>query len=510
MNAADIFGIVIFVLIVSLTMYITYWASKRNRDASDFYAAGRSLTGMQNGFAIAGDYLSAASFLGIAGLVALHGYDGFMYAVGWLMGYVIVLYIVAEPFRNSGKFTLADVLSFRLSQRPVRSASAVVTLAVTLFYMVAQLVGAGAIIQLLVGIPYEFAIIFIGILMIIYVSVGGMLATSWVQIIKAVLLMSAMIIMILFIGVIFNFNINSLFGTVIDTNGVQFLEPGQLYTNPIDLFSLGMALILGTAGLPHLLVRFYTVPSAQAARKSVIWAMGIIGIFYILITFIGFAASSLVGRDRIMEVDAGGNMAAPLLGAYLGGGEGTFGGELFMSAIAAVAFATIIAVVAGLVITGAGAFAHDIYTNVIKRGEVDSDKQFKVARRASLVIGILSILIGILAKDMNVAYLVVLAFCVGASANLPVFIFSIYWKRFNTTGAVASMLIGTIAAVGLVMIGPSVMGDNAIFPLANPGVVSIPLGFLSAIVFTFLGKRDEEEAKYSEMTVRANTGIEAE
>ena len=506
----QIFGVILFVVIVALTMYVTYIAAKRNKDTSDFYAAGRSLTGMQNGFALAGDYLSAASFLGIAGLVALHGYDGFMYAVGWLMGYVIVLYIVAEPFRNSGKFTLADVLSYRLKARPVRSAAAVVTLAVTLFYMVAQLVGAGAIIQLLVGIPYEAAIIFIGILMIIYVTFGGMLATSWVQIIKAVLLMSAMIIMILFIAVLFNFNLSSLFGAVIDENGVGFLEPGRLYTNPIDLLSLGLALILGTAGLPHVLVRFYTVPDAQAARKSVIWATLLIGFFYIMITLIGYAASVFVGRENIAAVDPGGNMAAPLLGQYLGGGEGTFGGELFMAAIAAVAFATIIAVVAGLVITGAGAFAHDIYTNVIKRGEVDSKKQFKVARNAALVIGIVSIIVGILAKGLNVAYLVVLAFAVGASANLPVIIFSIYWRRFNTNGAVASMLIGTITAVTLVMIGPSVMGENAIFPLANPGIISIPVGFLSAYLFTIFSKKEENAQKFAEMSVRANTGLDAE
>lgn len=509
MTVVDLFGIALFVAIVGLTMYVTYIASKRTKGTSDFYAAGRSLTGMQNGFALAGDYLSAASFLGIAGLVALHGYDGFMYAVGWLMGYVIVLFIVAEPFRNSGKYTLADVLSYRLKQRPVRSAAAVVTLAVTIFYMVAQLVGAGAIIHLLVGLPYELAIIIVGILMIIYVSLGGMLATSWVQIIKAVLLMAAMIIMILFIAVIFNFNLSSLFGDVIDKNGVDFLSPGRLYTNPIDLFSLGMALILGTAGLPHVLVRFYTVPTAQAARKSVIWAMGLIGVFYIMISMIGYAAASLVGGEAIAAIDGGGNMAAPLLAEYLGGGAGSIGGEMFMAAISAVAFATIVAVVAGLVITGAGAFAHDIYTNVIKKGDVDSKQQFKVARLASLVIGILSVVFGILAKDLNVAYLVVLAFCVGASANLPTIIFSIYWRRFNTVGAVASMLIGTITAVGLVAIGPNVMGANAIFPLENPGIISIPAGFLSAVLFTIFSKPEEQEA-YAEMTVRANTGISAE
>lgn len=525
MSGAQIVGILIFVAIIALTMYFTYLASKRQEGTGDFYAAGRSLTGFQNGLAISGDYLSAASFLGIAGLVALNGYDGFMYSVGWLMGYLIVLYLIAEPFRNSGNFTVADVISYRLEQRPVRTAGAIVTMAITMFYMIAQLVGAGAIIQLLVGIPYEISLILVGVLMMIYVVAGGMLATSWVQIIKAIILMSAMAIMILFIGLIFNFNLSSLFGSVMNGGvfngketigqGIEFLEPGRLYTNPIDLLSLGITLILGTAGLSHLLVRFFTVPTAQAARSSVVWGMIIIGVFYLLIGIIGFAAATLVGPEAINEAGGGGNMAAPLLAQVLGGGAGTFGGEIFMDAVSAVAFATIVAVVAGLVITGAGVFAHDIYTNVIKRGQVDQRQQFKVARVAAFVIGVVSIILGIVMKEFNVAQLVTYSFAIGASSNLPVIIFSIYWKRFNTAGAVASMLVGTIVTVVLIILSPNVWVDTfgmetAIYPLTNPGIVSIPLGFLAAVIVSLMTKPDDNDKLYAEMSVRSHTGLGAE
>ena len=511
MGFAKVFGIFLFLAIIALTMYVTYWAAKRNKSTEDFYAAGRSLTGFQNGLAIAGDYLSAASFLGIAGLVALNGYDGFMYAVGWLMGYIVVLYLVAEPLRNSGKFTLADVLAYRLKQKPVRTMTAIVTMVVTMFYMVAQMVGAGSIIQLLIGIPYEAAVVIIGVLMIIYVLFGGMLATSWVQIIKAVLLMFATLLVVFILFILFKFNPSQLFGAVVEKNGSEFLTPGVLYKNPIDLVSLGIALILGTAGLPHLLIRFYTVPTAQEARKSVIWGMLIIGFFYIMITFVGFGASVIVGPEIISAADKGGNMAAPLLAQYLGGGPGSLGGEIFMSTIAAVSFATIVAVVSGLVITAAGAFAHDIYTNVFKNGVADAKQQFIVARRTALVVGALSVLIGIAGKGQNVAYLVALAFAVAASANLPCIIFSIYWKRFNTAGAVAGMLVGTVSAVTLVALEPSVLGaEKAIFPLANPGIISVPLGFLTSFVVSLLTKPETADGRFEELEVKSTTGLGAE
>src|SRR5690625_4234948 len=384
-------------------------------------------------------------------------------------------------------------------------------MAITMFYMISQLVGAGAIINLLIGIPYEISLIIVGILMMIYVSLGGMLATSWVQIIKAILLMGAMIIMLLFIAVIFNFNISTLFSelTEIKVEGNQFLHPCNLYKDPIDLLSLGLTLILGTAGLSHLLVRFFTVPTAQAARSSVVWGMFIIGTFYFVIAIIGFASAAIVGEEAINEAGGGGNMAAPLLAQYLGGGAGTIGGELFMAGISAVAFATIVAVVAGLVITGAGVFAHDIYTNVIKRGEVDQRQQFKVARITAFVIGVVSIILGILAKNFNVAQLVTYAFAVGASSNLPVIIFSIYWKRFNTPGAVAAMLTGTISTVILVLLSPNVMGEAAIYPLTNPGLFSIPLGWIAAVVVTLMTKPDDDKL-FAEMSVRSHTGLGAE
>ena len=510
METAKLVGILLFVAIIGLTLYVTYLASKKTSGTDDFYAAGRSLTGFQNGLAISGDYLSAASFLGIAGLVALYGYDGFMYSIGWLMGYLIIMYVIAEPFRNSGNFTVADVISFRLKERPVRTAGSLVTISITMFYMIAQLVGAGALIHLLVGIPYEISLIFVGILMMIYVSMGGMLATSWVQMIKAVLLMALMLVMFFLIIIIFKLDLSKLFGQAISVGGETFMRPGNLYTNPIDLLSLGISHILGPAGLSHLLVRFFTVPDAKEARSSVMWAMMIIGAFYFIIALIGFAAAAIVGPKVIAQVDAGGNMAAPLLGQVLGGGAGTFGGELFMAVISAVAFATIVAVVAGLVITGAGVFAHDLYTNVIMKGKVDKQKQFKVAKYAALGIGITSILLGILAKDLNVAQLVTYAFTIGAAANLPVIIFSIYWKRFNTVGAVSALLVGSLVTIGLVFIGPTVMGANAIFPLTNPGIVSIPLGFLAAVIGSLVTKPEANDEIFAEMSVRSHTGIGAE
>ncbi|WP_028987760.1 solute symporter family protein [Thermicanus aegyptius] len=506
----QVFGIILFLIIVGVTLYITYWAAKRNKSTSDFYAAGRSLKGWQNGIAISGDYLSAASFLGIAGLIALNGYDGFMYSVGWLVGYLVVLYVVAEPLRNSGKYTIADVLAYRLKPVPVRTMAAVNTIVISTFYMIAQMVGAGAIIHLLVGIPYEVSVLIIGVLMIVYVVFGGMLATSWVQIIKAVLLMAATILISILVLAYFGFNLSSLFAGVAEKSGEAMLQPGLLYKNPIDLVSLGLALILGTAGMPHILIRFYTVPSAQEARTSVVWAMIIIGAFYIMTTFLGFGAAYFVGKETIVAQDKGGNMAAPLLAQYLAGGPGTVGGELFMATIAAVAFATIVAVVAGLTITASSAFAHDIYTNIIKKGKATELQQFKVARYTAFIVGAVAILIGILGKGQNVAYLVALAFAVAASANLPVILFSVYWKRFNTAGAVTGMLVGLIASVGLVILGPSVMKENALIHLANPGIISIPLGFLASILVTLMTKPETTDEKYEELYVKANTGIGAE
>ncbi|MFC4076240.1 solute symporter family protein [Salinithrix halophila] len=495
---------VLFFVIVSLTLIITYWAAKRTKSTTDFYAAGRSITAWQNGLAISGDYMSAASFLGIAGLIALYGYDGFFYSVGFLVAFLLVLLVVAEPLRNSGKYTIADMLAYRLKAPPVRSAAALSTMSISAFYMIAQLVGAGALIKLLLGLDGTISIIVIGILMILYVVFGGMLATTWVQIIKAVLLMTGTVILSLLVLSKFNFSIVHMFDQVAELKGQRFLEPGLQFDNPIENLSLGLGLVLGTAGLPHILIRFYTVPTAREARTSVVWAIFIIGTFYILTTFLGFGAATLVGEDKIIAADKAGNMAAPLLAEAVGG---TF----FFAFIAAVAFATILAVVAGLVMSAAGAFAHDFYSHVLRKGKATDKEQVRVAKQASIGVGIVSIILALLSKDQNVAFLVSLAFAVAASANLPSILFSIFWRRFNTVGAVTGILTGLVSCILIVAFGPNFLKEDAIIPLSNPALLSVPLGFLGAYLGTILSKPEPDaDEKYTELLVRSNTGIGAE
>ncbi|HEX9115641.1 MAG TPA: cation acetate symporter [Anaerolineae bacterium] len=513
--------LILFLIIVAITLVITYWASRRTQTAKQFYAAGRQITGLQNGIAVAGDYMSAASFLGIAGLIAFNGYDGFMYSVGWLVAYLTVLLIVAEPLRNTGKYTMADVLAFRLGHPSVRSVAAISTLIVSLFYMIAQMVGAGSLVSLLIPqISFEAAIIIVGALMMIYVVFGGMLATTWVQIIKAVLLMTGTLILSIIVLSHFGFSLTRFFAQIATvtktvpgtTTKLNFTQPGLLYNGrwgALDLISLGVALIFGTAGLPHILMRFYTVPTAKAARTSVVWAMILIGVFYIMTTFLGFGAATLVGYQNIGvlkdgKIIANTNLAAPLLAEKVGG-------EPFLAFIAAVAFATILAVVAGLTIAASSAFAHDLWLMVIKKGKEDEREQVSVARITALVVGALAIVLGIVLKTANVAFLVGLAFAVAASANLPAIVFSLFWRRFNTVGTVSGMLTGLIASVLLILASPTFMGKAAIFPLNNPGIVSVPLGFLGAYLGTVLSRRDPvAEQAYSELNVRANTGLGAE
>lgn len=503
-------ALILFVLIVGLTLAITYWAAKRTKTASEFYTAGGGLTGWQNGLAIAGDYLSAASFLGIAGAIALSGFDGFFYSIGYLVAYLVVLYIVAEPLRNLGKYTIADMISARFEQKKVRGVAALSTITIVIFYMIAQLVGAGALIQLLLGIDYWIAVLIVGVMMTTYVLFGGMTATSWVQITKAVLLMLGTVIISFLVLLKFNFNFFTMFDEMrtLTPLGEDYLNPGVKYTNPIDTISMMTALVLGTAGLPHILMRFFTVKDAKTARSSVVTATWVVGIFYILTIFLGFGAAAFVGSEEIISANAAGNMAAPLLAKALGG-------DFLMSFVSAVAFATILAVVAGLVLSGASAFAHDIYGQIIKKGKMTEKQQMLAARYASIGVSILSIILALFAQKMNVAFLVSLAFCVAASANLPVIIFTIYWKRFNTAGAMTGMLTGLITALVLVAISPSVLNPesgiailvgNPIFPLTNPAIVSIPAGFLGAYIGTVVSnKRDEK--KYAEVAVKANTGI---
>lgn len=501
--------VILFLAIVALTLVITYYAAKRTKSAGDFYTAGGGLTGWQNGLAIAGDYLSAASFLGIAGAIALNGFDGFFYSIGFLIAYLVVLLLVAEPLRNLGKYTLADMINSRFDAKKVRGAAALSTITIVLFYMIAQLVGAGALIQLLFDIPYWIAVLIVGVMMTIYVLFGGMIATSWVQITKAVLLMAGMVIISFIVLMKFNFNISAMFTEVksATSHGADYLNPGIKYDDPLGTISLMLALVLGTAGLPHILMRFFTVKDAKTARSSVITATWTIGIFYILTLFLGFGAAIYVGESGILAANPGGNMAAPLLAEAIGG-------NILFAFISAVAFATILAVVAGLVLSGASAFAHDIYGQIIKKGKVTEQEQVKAARYAALGVSVLSIVLSLGAQYLNVAFLVSLAFCIAASANLPVILYTVYWKRFNTSGALWAVMAGLGSALVLVSMSPSVFSPvegaalfvgNPIFPLDNPALVSVPLGFLGGYLGTVFSK-EYDFKRYAEVKVRANTG----
>ena len=511
----------IFGLFVAVTMVIVLRASRNNKTAADYYAAGRSFTGSQNGTAIAGDYLSAASFLGITGAIAINGYDGFMYSIGFLVAWLVALLLVAELLRNTGKFTMADVLSFRLKQRPVRIAAAISTLAVCFFYLLAQMAGAGSLISLLLGISdwsgQALVIIVVGVLMITYVLIGGMKGTTWVQIIKAILLIAGAAVMTFWVLAIYGFNLSDLLGGAVEASGnPSMLNPGLQYgkteTSKLDFMSLALALVLGTAALPHVLMRFYTVPTAKEARKSVVWSIGLIGLFYLFTLVLGYGAAALVGAETIKAAPGGVNSAAPLLAFHLGG-------PLLLGFISAVAFATILAVVAGLTITAAASFAHDIYASVISKGKADADTEVKVARRTVVVIGVMAILGGIFANGQNVAFLVALAFAVAASANLPTIVYSLFWRRFTTQGAVWSMYGGLGSAIILIVFSPVVSGgatsmikdaNFALFPLSNPGIVSIPLAFLLGWLGTVLDKKREDSATQAEMEVRSLTGVGAE
>jgi cation/acetate symporter len=523
-----VLNISIFLAFVAVTLFIVIRASRNNKTAADYYAAGRSFTGPQNGFAIAGDYLSAASFLGICGAIAINGYDGFLYSIGFLVAWLVALLLVAELMRNTGKFTMADVLSFRLKQRPVRMAAAITTLAVCFFYLLAQMAGAGGLVSLLLGIDgrvgQSIVIAVVGVLMIVYVLIGGMKGTTWVQIVKAFLLIGGALAMTIWVLAINGFNLNTLLEAAVANSdkGEAILAPGLQYgANPWDFLSLGMALVLGTAGLPHVLMRFYTVPTAKEARRSVVWAIWLIGGFYLLTLVLGYGAGALVGADVIAAAPGGVNSAAPLLALELGG-------PVLLGFISAVAFATILAVVAGLTITAAASFAHDIYANVIQKSrkdasgqpvEPDPNGEVRVARRTVIVIGILAIVGGIGAQGQNIAFLVALAFAVAASANLPTILYSLFWRRFTTRGAVWSMYGGLGSAIILIILSPVFSGtptsmipgiDIAIWPMNNPGIVSIPLGFILGWLGTITSTRKESPQLAAEMEVRSLTGFGAE
>jgi cation/acetate symporter len=507
-------SIIFFVLVIVLTLAITAWASMRTKSTSDHYVAGGKITGWQNGLAVSGDYLSAASFLGIAGAIALQGFAGFYLSIGFLVAYLVVLLLVAEPLRNLGKYTLADMLTARFNRSSIRSTAAVSTIVISMFYMIAQMVGAGAVIKLLLGIPYAISVIGIGILMTIYIVAGGMVATTWIQIIKAVLLIAGAGGLAIAVLAQYSFNPLAVLGAVESEIGSQALHPPPppALVASLDVVSLNIALILGTAGLPHILMRFLTVPDAKTARRSIVWATWIIGLFYLATPILGYGAALLVGQDVIRAQDAEGNVAAPQLASVLGG-------PIFFAFISAVAFATIVAVVAGLVIASSAAFAHDFYTNVIRGGEASDREQFRAARIAAVGISLAAIALALPMEGVNAAFLVALAFAVAASANVPVILLAIFWRRFNTTGAVAGMIVGLVSSVGLVILSPVIMGEAAIFPFqrGSPALISVPLGFLACYIGTLLGGRGAEREReqglqtdYDEVYVRSLTGLTEE
>ncbi|MCW2883857.1 MAG: cation acetate symporter [Streptosporangiaceae bacterium] len=550
-GTGQILTFALFAVLVCITLGITVWARRNTKGAVDFYAGGRAFSGVQNGFALAGDYMSAASFLGIAGIIALSGYDGFLYSIGFLVAWIPALLIV-ELMRNTGRFTMADVLAYRArEQAPVRTAAAVSTVTVSVFYLLAQMVGAGALISLLLGIrPGQtflgipagtaevIAIIVVGILMICYVMFGGMKGTTWVQIIKAGLLMFGATLMTVLVLGHFGFDISSMLGTAANASGKgrEFLQPGLKYgkevpgdpaktlINKLDFISLALALVLGTAGLPHVVTRFFTVPDGRAARTSVNWAIGLVGAFYLMTLALGFGATALVGRSNIIAQDPSGNTAAPQLARALGEElAGKLGGEIMLAFVASVAFATILAVVAGLVMASSTSIAHDYFGHVLMLGRPRESQEVSVARFAAFLIGSLAILLAVFAKNLNVAFLVALAFAMAASANLPAIVFSLFWRRFNAVGTVTGIYGGLLSSLILVILSPVVSGkvdpvtgqslslfpagvDFHVFPLENPGLVSIPVGFLCAILGTLLSRQKSDPARYTALAVRSLTG----
>ena len=522
-QSLNISAIVMFLIFVGATLGITYWAAKRTKSVKDFYTAGGGITGFQNGMAIAGDYMSAASFLGISGLVYMKGYDGLIYSIGFLVGWPIILFMIAEPLRNLGKYTFADVASYRLRQTPIRSLAASGSIATVILYLIAQMVGSGKLIQLLFGLQYELAVVLVGVLMILYVAFGGMLATTWVQIIKAFLLLSGASFMAVAVMAHYDFSFSALFSHATELKGIDIMSPGGLVSDPISAISLAIALMFGTAGLPHILMRFFTVSDAKEARKSVFYATGFIGYFYILTFIIGFGAIVMVFKnpqylDAAKHAISGGspilggnNMAAIHLSHAVGG-------DFFLGFISAVAFATILAVVSGLTLAGASAISHDLYASVWRKGRVDSVTEMKVSRAATIALGIIAIIMGIAFEKQNIAFVVGLAFAIAASANFPILVLSMYWRKLTTRGAVIGGALGLASAVILVILSPVVWVDiignaKAIFPYKYPALFSVTIAFAATWFFSITdksqGAKDEHEA-FEAQYIRAQTGIGAE
>ena len=500
-----------FVAILSISLGITAWAARRTHTTADFYAARKGLTAAQNGFALAGDWCSAAAFLGFTGLTALYGMDGALYSVGPLVAFCTVLLLIAEPLRNTGTYTIGDVFMYRMRQPPALAAAIVGTVVINLAYLIPQLAGGGVLIKLLFGLRYDLSVILVGLGMIVYVAAGGMLATSWVQIVKAVLMLGAGAVILLLSLAGVGFDPLVLFASAEAKAGPNFLLPGNLLKNPFDEVSLGLGYMLGLAGLPHVMTRFYTVPDATTARRSVIWVMFLAGAFFACTTIFGLAAVHYLGPEALRTGNPGGNLTLPLLAQYLGGGKGTVGGELMLGFVSAVAVATILAVVAGLTLATSGAVANDLYVNLIKKGKVEDDQQVLVARITAVVVGAVATLLGILAEGVNVAVLVILAICIAASANFPVLMLSLFWRRFNTVGVIGGMGLGLVSSVGLALIGPAYLGADAIWPLVNPTIVALPLGILGAVLGTLVGGRNpEHELRFDEVMFRTQIGLRSD
>lgn len=505
-------ALLLFFGVIIATLIITYYAAKRTHDPNDFYTAGGTLSAGQNSFAVAGDFMSAASFLGIAGVISLAGFDGAYMSVGNLLAFLYLMFLVAEPLRNLGRYTMADVISSRFKDKSIRGTAATSTLVVSVFYMIAQLVGAGGLIQLLLGIDYAISVIVVGILMTVYVLFGGMTATSWVQISKAVLLLSGSFILTFMVFAKFDFSLSEMIATAKAQSPLadKFMQPGNQYKNGLDVLSLNLSIAFGVAGLPHVLIRFFTVKDAVTARKSVIYSTWIIGIFFVMTIFLGLGAIGLVGHQDIVTANPAGNMATPLLARIIGG-------DFLFAFVSAIAFATILAVVSGLVLASASAFAHDIYGQIIKNGKISEREQMKVARIASIMVSVISILLALAAKNLNVAFLIVLTMGIAASANLPVILLTIYWRKFNVSGAVIGMSVGLLSAVILVLFGPNVwspvegariLTGEPLFPMYNPTIITIPLGFLGAFIGTLMGSKKAKLADdhYDEILFKMHTG----
>lgn len=506
--SSNVLAISFFFLFMALTLLITYWAARRTKTTEHFFAAGGEITAWQNGWALAGDFLSAAALLGIAGIVTSNGFDGMIYSIGWLVGWPIVLFLIVEPLRNVGKFTFSDVVAYRLSQRSVRSAAAIGTLAVILFYLIAQMVATGSLIKLLFGLPYSWSVVLVGSVMLIYVLFGGMLATTWVQIIKAALLMVGGAILAILVLAHFDMNPLKLFAAAADKFGTRVLQPGsRVVSGQWDAISLGLGLMFGTAAMPHVLMRVYTVRDVKAARMSILYATGLIGVFHLFVFVIGFGAMVLVGPEVVAKAGGGGNMAAPLLALKIGG-------DAFFGFICAVAFATMLAVVAGLTLSGVATLCNDIWANVVRNGNAPEDEQLKVARIATVVIAVFAVILGVLFEGQNVAFMAGLAFSIACAANFPALVLSITWRRFTTPAAVASILTGTLSALILIYLSPTVQIDVLgkalkdveqawwFVPLRNPAIVAMPLSFAVAIIVSLFTSEANADVRFDEMRRR--------